>query len=76
MNLDPDANQFFLAFSGHKIPEMAQAVLDSGFSQGKCTLDELKVIFSQRGLGADNVMNFLRYVESVQDEIDATKNDT
>lgn len=65
MDTDTDHNAFFLAFSGDQITGMAQAVVESGYLEKGCTLDELKQVFRDRKLGADNVMNFLRYAESL-----------
>lgn len=56
----------FVAFEAPRIPQMAQAVLDSGYLQGRCTLGELKDLFRARKLGAENALNFLRYAESQQ----------
>lgn len=62
-----DPNAFFLAFHGHQIPAMAQAVLDSGYLAGECDLAHLKQVFKDRGLGEANVMNFFRYVKLTED---------
>ena len=61
------ANALFLTFESRRIPQMAQAVIDSGWLTGSCTFGELQEIFRQRGLGANNVMSFLRYAESLED---------
>jgi hypothetical protein len=61
------ANGMFLAFEGHRLREMAEAMLDSGFFKG-AGLDAAKALFRERGLGANNVLNFLRYAESLTPE--------
>jgi hypothetical protein len=59
------ANEMFVAFEGPRIPQMAQAVIDSKYLEGGCTLNKLKSIFKERGLGAANALIFLRYVETL-----------
>lgn len=64
--IDAEANRMFLLFEGPRIPQMAQALLDSKYLEGGCTFSELKSIFKDRGLGADNALNFLNYAESLR----------
>jgi hypothetical protein len=74
-DVDRQGVGLFIAFEEPRIPAMAQAVLDSGWCNGECTLAELKQLFQDRGLGAANVFNFFRYADALKNAEEGDRDD-